>query len=434
MMSVPDRLKTEMEAANYQVKGTESRIESLTAKLDKLRSGSERTMYTPAGPQTVHVNNSAKEIAATEAQLHEQQALLNQYVTEVQSKQKGLADFSKSEADKQTKDTDTLYAKERTAQQQAADHFRAMQRRKSAEALAANELHKRILNEEEKDEEQKAAIFKDLAAEQEKVQQRMAKEELRHSEEMARLNAKDDGPSVKGEEKRYQSVHSALERERSLLRSAGLQRIADERAIDHAEQEEKLKHENKMTELARRGTQLRADMVKALAQMTIFEHKSMASALGQIGQQMLSAIISNTIQELMVRKTANEEGKLSDAGSAASSAFSKVMHSVPFPLDFVLAPAAAAAAFAGVMAFEKGGEIPGSGAVPIIAHGGESVVTKALTDQVRNNRGGGHGHITINMPPIQALDHHGVDHVLKKHATTISRHVTAELRKRHMKG
>jgi hypothetical protein len=36
------------------------------------------------------------------------------------------------------------------------------------------------------------------------------------------------------------------------------------------------------------------------------------------------------------------------------------------------------------MAYEQGGEIPGAGPVPIIAHGGETVVTKALTERVRH--------------------------------------------------
>ena len=47
-----------------------------------------------------------------------------------------------------------------------------------------------------------------------------------------------------------------------------------------------------------------------------------------------------------------------EAGSAARSAFKWVMEDVPFPANAVMAPIAAGAAFAGVMAFEEGGKVP----------------------------------------------------------------------------
>ena len=65
------------------------------------------------------------------------------------------------------------------------------------------------------------------------------------------------------------------------------------------------------------------------------------------------------------------------------------MDHVPFPANAVLAPIAAGAAFAGVMAFEQGGDIPGTGPQHIIGHGGESVVTKALSDRVKESEGRG---------------------------------------------
>jgi hypothetical protein len=97
----------------------------------------------------------------------------------------------------------------------------------------------------------------------------------------------------------------------------------------------------------------------------------------------------------------------------------------PQPIPTVMA----ALAFAEVMAFEKGGEIPGSGAVPIIGHGGETVVTKALTDQVKNsttNNRGGDTHIHIR---ASAMDAEGMDRVLSKHSSLINKHVRSAMRK-----
>lgn len=63
-----------------------------------------------------------------------------------------------------------------------------------------------------------------------------------------------------------------------------------------------------------------------------------------------------------------------------------------------MAPIAAGAAFAGVMSFEQGGRIPGSGPVPIMAHGGETIINKGLTDRLEAAEGrGGRRPVSITM-------------------------------------
>ena len=64
---------------------------------------------------------------------------------------------------------------------------------------------------------------------------------------------------------------------------------------------------------------------------------------------------------MALHKSIADAQNLDDAKAAARGAFKWVMETIPFPLDLVLAPAAAAAAFAGVMAFEQGGIVPGGG-------------------------------------------------------------------------
>jgi hypothetical protein len=114
---------------------------------------------------------------------------------------------------------------------------------------------------------------------------------------------------------------------------------------------------------------------------SIVEQKNMGQAFSALGKQMLEEALANALKMILI----GDMQQAKDAGHAAASAFRWVMQDVPFPANAAIAPVAAAAAFAGVMAFEKGGEVPGTGAVPIVAHGGETVVTKALTDQVRNS-------------------------------------------------
>jgi len=125
-------------------------------------------------------------------------------------------------------------------------------------------------------------------------------------------------------------------------------------------------------------------MTSAIAQniaKSVVEQKNMGAAFAALGKQMLEEAMANAIKMIEIGNM--QQAK--DAGHAAASAFRWVMQEVPFPANAFVAPAAAAAAFAGVMSFGEGGEIPGSGPVPIIAHGGETVVTKALTEQVKNN-------------------------------------------------
>jgi hypothetical protein len=116
------------------------------------------------------------------------------------------------------------------------------------------------------------------------------------------------------------------------------------------------------------------------------------------------------------------------AGANAVASFS----AAPWPID-TGAPAFGASMMAAAMSFEIGGKIPGAGAVPIIGHGGETVVTKALTDRVESAERGGSGsgmhmHATF-APHIHAVDAEGVDRMLEKHGAVFHRHIASTLRK-----
>ena len=137
----------------------------------------------------------------------------------------------------------------------------------------------------------------------------------------------------------------------------------------------------------RKAEERMADSVSKNIAKSIVEGKNMAQAFAQMGKQMTESATENMIKMLLL----DDMKQAKDAGHAAASAFKWVMADVPFPMNAAIAPVAAAAAFAGVMAFEHGGEIPGIGAQPIIGHGGETVVTKALTDRVKDSEGRGRG-------------------------------------------
>jgi hypothetical protein len=136
------------------------------------------------------------------------------------------------------------------------------------------------------------------------------------------------------------------------------------------------------------------------------------------------------IKNLLMMELTGDKEKLINAKAAYGRAFKAMAGIPPAPM---WGYAAGAAAFASVMSFEVGGKIPGEGAVPIVGHGGETVVTKALTDRVESSEHGGSkggGMPSINYAPqIHAVDATGVDAMLSKHASVFQRHITAAVRR-----
>jgi hypothetical protein len=181
--------------------------------------------------------------------------------------------------------------------------------------------------------------------------------------------------------------------------------------------------EQKKTLAIQQAEERLAQSIGANIGRSIVMNQSLAQSFRQTGAQMLEGMIKNLIvMELMHDKTKLIQAK---------NAFDWAMGNVPFPLNLVVAPAM----FAQTMAFEQGGKIPGQGAVPIIGHGGETVVTRALTDRVeaaegKGGRSGGDTHMHNTFAPhIHALDSEGVDRVLAKHGAVFQKHITTQIRR-----
>lgn len=121
------------------------------------------------------------------------------------------------------------------------------------------------------------------------------------------------------------------------------------------------------------------------------------------------------------------------AAQAAAGAFSWVMTNVPFPANVVLAPAAAGAAFAGVMAFTALASAAGGAEIPhdMIAqvHKNEMILPANISAGLKgmisesssslSNKTGGDVHMTY-APSVSALDSKGVKEVLSGHSDEVS--------------
>ena len=181
---------------------------------------------------------------------------------------------------------------------------------------------------------------------------------------------------------------------------------------------------------------------------SIVEGKNLGQSLRREAAQIAESWIEMAIRRIIMDKlvlashlSSNAETAASDKTTAAQSQVSaakagaakagQAVAGIPF-VGPALAIAASAATFVALMAFEKGGKIPGEGAVPILGHGGETVVTKALTDRVeRAEQSGSNSGMTMHAhfaPQIHAIDADGVDGLLKKHGATFTKHIARELR------
>lgn len=164
--------------------------------------------------------------------------------------------------------------------------------------------------------------------------------------------------------------------------------------------------------------------------------KNFGQAMRQVGQQVVMSImeqilaqeeqiaITYVLKALHLSGASDNKTQQQSAAQLAGANMVATWAKAPWPID-AMAPAMGAVAMASAMSFEVGGKIPGEGPVPIIGHGGETVVTKALTDRVESAQGGGgtsevHHHMTY-APQINAVDRNGVEDMLKQHAASFHR-------------
>lgn len=161
---------------------------------------------------------------------------------------------------------------------------------------------------------------------------------------------------------------------------------------------------------------------------TIVEGKNFTQAMKKMATQVTEDAIEQLLKWLEHKIEANMAARFSDAQTAASNA----MKQYPFPANIPIA----AAAFVATLAFANGGEVPGYGSgdtVPAMLTPGETVVTKALTQQVAASQGrqqskGGELHMHFS-PTVSAIDASGVDKMLDKHAAIFQKKMNDHIRK-----
>lgn len=184
------------------------------------------------------------------------------------------------------------------------------------------------------------------------------------------------------------------------------------------------KGEEQLYKLVHTGEERMADDISKTISKDILEHKNLAQSLEKTGEQMLETMLTNIIKGMLLQDMKKEH----DASTAAADAFASAGNPI-------LGAIMAAAAFTAVMAFAQGGEVPGHGSgdtVPAMLTPGETVVTKALTDQVKSAEGGQRGlkGITVNYnASASSFTSAGIKDVMEQHGKEFVGHLQRQLRK-----
>jgi hypothetical protein len=379
-------------------------------------------------------------------------------------------------ADQEEKTWDENFKAVVSALQQAEKQKIEATRAGSAARVAAIEA---AIKEEQAHGLQDTAYFKELQQakvnavrenndQMEKLNDAMHREEMEGAQKMAALRnatnnkqaqfelamrqisaAQAEQAELNSENVRFAITQEASAKYLAFLQQDGTKNAAAIKQIHDKIEQETQAHENKLTQIRETAeeqrnkrilaseTQLEEGIARNMAQ-TLVTGKNLAQSMEKMGAQMLEGMVSHTLMMIMTQ----DWQRASDARTAAANAYASVS-AIPV-VGPVLAPEAAAGAFAAVMAFEGGGIIPGvSGgrdSVNAVLEPEEMVLPRTLSSGLQkmirdggaNNKGGDtHIHVQSHVHNPQALDADGMHDILEAHADTIAAHVSNHFRKQN---
>jgi hypothetical protein len=334
-------------------------------------------------------------------------------------------------------------------------YFAAKQRMYDEDAAA---VQRELTREVDLQDEATGAVMTSLraaAAERVKIDAQMGAEGMKNTEAMAKLAEAADEQSIKHRLAMRQSTEAqataaelsavdarlaidtqAIDKELASLEAGGEKELAKVKELEDkrtqiiqaaANQQIKIREaaeQKQYQDMMRVENEIASGIATTLAK-GILESKNMGVAFKKMGAQMIESALETSIKMALL----NQEGQLSDAKKAATAEYASAIKAFPAPYNVAIAAALSAAAFAGAMKFEGGGEVD---SIPAMLTPGETVVSKSLTDSVKASTGGGGGKPAVHVHlHASAMDAAGMQRVLEAHAPLIAAHVGNELRKHH---
>lgn len=432
--SIAERLANDIEFADrelaVQLAGNQAEIAALNKLSDdypnQLKALQDKTLEL----QQQHTSR----IAELTAQASVQQAAQDLQRTEESEREKIDATEKGSRA--RLAAIDAALKEEATLNLQSMDSYRALetQRVETAREMAQQEAEAKL-----------QAVQAQTRVEEQSLQAqfRLAQQELTARSGTAAQQAQ---LAVEEENKLYQLELQGLQKELAALQASGEAKVQEASRVQREIESLTQTHENKVGEIQAQAaqkqkqeqTQTLVTMETQLGQSLLSMlsgHRSFAQEMSSIGTSLANNMMTAAVQEI----NGLNAPKMAQAESAARSTYTEVAK-LPVIGPF-LAPELAAGAFAAVMAFEKGGIVPGVGkgdTVPAMLSPGEGVVPGGVMDGLskiaRNGGFNGGGaqttHIHVHYrPTVHAIDGPSVEGMLKKHGQVFAKHFHSEVRK-----
>lgn len=336
---------------------------------------------------------------------------------------------------------------------------------------------------------ERVAVARQMADQEAKIKADAGREAAQNSQKLAELQLAADlekqavadsarrvttarriAEELAAENQSFSIKQDALQKEQTALDTGGKDYENKLQALQNKELQLIQEHENRVTQIKDQAQIDRNQKILAAASQyeatiaagltkAIMGQESFAAAMRSVGNQVVSDMIQFEIKHI----EANMMSKQSDAAAAARKGFN-IGLSMGGPAGLILGPLFGAAMYAEVMAFAKGGVVPGVGntdSVPAFLTPGEGIVPGSVmgklaemassgamdashpehvasraADLARQRGGTGdvvhHHHYTTNVKPtyhLQALDSSGMAKILDKHSDDLQKHFEKTLRR-----
>jgi hypothetical protein len=251
--------------------------------------------------------------------------------------------------------------------------------------------------------------------------EKMGAESLRHAQEMGKLEL-DEAKKSEDELVRthqvtqkqdlanrlgfatnaHNIVVAGIAADRAAITGDAADQIIKKQALDNKLLEEDKKFEAEQLAIKEAAlkkqeaavAQAQNAMAKSIADnvaKSIVQGKNLGDSMKKMGQQMLEEALSNAIRLILIGKMQ----QIPQAGEAARAAFVAAFQSLPFPVNAIVAPIAAAGAFEGVMSLDQGGVIPHDALA--LVHKNEMVLPPHIASAIMQQSKGGVGGHTIHI-------------------------------------
>ena len=417
-------------------------------------AGRERDIKEAANKQDIAaLDKSGKEYAQQLKTLQDAAlgitAEYNTKVTELKSKASVAENARDMQSMEQLEALKIAKEKEGTAARMAVINSAIAE--EQAKGLENTQHYQELLRQRESEAQKEAEVEKRLALDaldaQVRATQEAAAEKARASDRTIAISHGEGGGGAKQiaiekqqEAASYQIKQQALRQMLAMYQQAGQDRVKqaletqaqlDQLTREHQQQQSNFNNEEKNA-TRQMYAEMANDASQSLMQVAL-GHQSLAATVQQMARQGAQAVISGLLEQM----AGQDAAKLSSAELAAANTYATVS---AWPVvGPVLAPILAATAFAGAMAFESGGVVPGVGkgdVVPAMLTPGEGIVPGGVMDGLRNmaRNGGmaGGNHTTVHVRPtynISTIDGDGMKDVLNKHTDQLQQHFETTLRK-----